>query len=64
MLLFILATGALLVYRNLPGYRFPPLLLVALDFSHLGMVVLFLITSLAARLTKQPRVVATTNRSS
>jgi len=64
MLVFILATGALLVYRNLPGYRFPPLLVVALDFSHLGMAVLFLITSLAARLTKQPWVVAATNRSS
>lgn len=64
MLVFILATGALLVYRNLPGYGLPPVLVVALDFSHLGMVVLFLTTSLAARLTRQPWVVATTNRMS
>lgn len=53
MLLLILATGALLVYRNLPGYRFPPNLVVALNFSHLGLVVLFLMTSLTAKLMKR-----------
>ena len=48
----ILVTGVLLVYRNLPGYRFSPPLVVALDFSHLGLVMLFLMTSLAAKLTR------------
>ena len=56
MLLFILASGLLLVVRNLPGYRFPPLVVVALDFSHLGMVVLFLATSLAAVILRRPWV--------
>ncbi len=50
----ILVTGALLAYRNMPGYRFPPLVVVALDFSHLGMVVLFLLASLMARLFNRP----------
>lgn len=58
MLLLILASGALLVYRNLPGYRFPPNLVVALNFSHLGIVVLYLMTSLTAKLMKRSWTVA------
>lgn len=58
MLLLILASGALLVYRNLPGYRFPPDLVVALNFSHLGLVVMFLMTSLTTRLMKRSWTVA------
>jgi hypothetical protein len=54
MLMVILATGALLVYRNMPGYRFPPRMVVALDFTHLGMVVLFLMTSLVAGVFRRP----------
>ena len=46
MLALILFTGVLLVFRNLPGYRYSPPLVVALDFSHLGLVVLFLAYSL------------------
>ncbi len=53
MLFMVLASGLLLVYRNLPGYRFSPQLVVVLDFSHLGLVVLFLMTSLAAKLMKK-----------
>jgi hypothetical protein len=58
LLLIILATGALLVYRNLPGYRFPPDLVIVLNFSHLGLVVLFLMTSLIAKLTNRSWTVA------
>ena len=58
MLVFILATGALLVYRNMPGYRFSPHLVVALNFSHLGLVVLFLITSVTAKLMRRSWTVA------
>lgn len=47
----ILATGILLVFRNLPGYRYSPAFVVALDFSHLGLVVLFLMVSFVGRLT-------------
>lgn len=42
MLSLILMTGIMLVFRNLPGYRYSPQFVVALDFSHLGLVVLFL----------------------
>jgi hypothetical protein len=58
MLLIILATGVMLVYRNLPGYRFPALMVVVLDFTHLGMVVLFLMSAFTAKVLKQPWVVA------
>lgn len=58
MLLLILLTGALLVYRNMPGYRFSPDLVVALNFSHLVLVVLFLMTSLTAKLMRRPWTVA------
>ena len=54
----ILVTGALLVYRNLPGYRFPPQLVVALNFSHLGLVVVFLMTTLMAKLLRRSWSVA------
>ena len=53
MLLLILATGVALVYRNLPGYRFSPAVVVALDFFHLGLVVVYLITSLAAAIARK-----------
>lgn len=53
LLILILATGVLLVYRNLPGYRFSPALVVVLDFSHLGLVVLYLSTALVAKLMKK-----------
>ena len=53
LLLVILFTGILLVFRNMPGYRFSPPLVVALDFSHLGLVVVFLLTSLVARTMKK-----------
>ena len=53
LLLLILATGVLLVFRNLPGYRFDPLVVVALDFSHLGLVVVFLLVSFAATVFKR-----------
>lgn len=53
ILFLILSTGILLVFRNLPGYRFSPQIVVALDFSHLGLVVLFVITALAALITRR-----------
>jgi hypothetical protein len=53
MLALILASGVLLVFRNLPGYRFAPGMVMAMDFSHLGLVLLFLITSLFAKISRQ-----------
>jgi hypothetical protein len=53
LLFFILATGSLLVFRNLPGYRYSPELIVVLNFSHLGLVVVFLATALALKLMKK-----------
>lgn len=57
LLALILATGVVLVFRNMPGYRFDPVVVVALDFSHLGLVMLFLMTTLAAKIMKRPWVV-------
>lgn len=53
MLALILVSGVLLVFRNLPGYRFAPGMVVAMDFSHLGLVILFLITSLFTKIWRQ-----------
>lgn len=53
MLLAILLSGILLVFRNLPGYRYSPELIVYLNFSHLGMAVIFLGTALALKLMKK-----------
>lgn len=50
MLALILVSGVLLVFRNLPGHRFAPGMVVAMDFSHLGLVIIFLVTSLFARI--------------
>lgn len=46
LLFLITVTGALLVIRNFPGYRFSPIFISILDFSHLGFVIFFLIASL------------------
>lgn len=54
LLLLVLITGVLLVFRNMPGYRFTPLLVVVLDFSHLGLVLVFLLTSLMTRFLNRP----------
>ena len=53
LLFLILATGSLLVFRNLPGYRYSPELIVVLNFSHLGLVVVFLAAALALKLAKK-----------
>jgi hypothetical protein len=54
VLLLIVATGVLLVFRNFPGYRFSPLFVAVLDFSHLGLVAVFLATTLIAVTAKRP----------
>lgn len=53
LLLIILITGVLLVFRNMPGYRFSPQWVITLDFAHLGLVMAFLMTSLAARIWRK-----------
>lgn len=53
MLAWILLSGILLVFRNLPGYRYSPEVIVFLNFSHLGMVVLFLAAAAVLRLMKK-----------
>lgn len=49
LLLLIVISGGLLVIRNLPGYRFSPQSVVALDFTHLGLVLLFLLSAALTR---------------
>lgn len=63
LLALILTTGILLVFRNLPGYRYTPEFVVALDFSHLGLVVLFLVVTLAGRLLGKRWVIDAAARS-
>lgn len=53
MLAWILLSGILLVFRNLPGYRYSPEVIVFLNFGHLGMVVLYLATAAVLRLMKK-----------
>jgi ABC-type transport system involved in multi-copper enzyme maturation permease subunit len=54
LLLLVITTGILLVFRNLPGYRFSPLFVAVLDFSHLGLVVVFLTAALIAAIFRRP----------
>jgi uncharacterized membrane protein (UPF0182 family) len=46
LLFGILVSGALLVIRNLTGTSFPPELIIFLDLSHLGLVMVFLFASM------------------
>lgn len=59
LLLLVLLTGVLLVFRNMPGYRFTPLFVVVLDFSHLALVVVFLLTTLTTKALKRPWLLPT-----
>ena len=42
----LVITGVLLVIRNLAGSSFPPGLIIFLDLSHLGLVMIFLMAGL------------------
>lgn len=53
ILALILATGILLVFRNFPGHRFSPQFVVVLDFSHLGLVVMFILTMVVAKVFRR-----------
>lgn len=46
-------TGILLVARNFPGYRFSPGVIIFLDISHLGLVMLYLLSALFCLLFKK-----------
>lgn len=50
---FILLTGAFLVLRNLPGFWFPPGMIIVMDLSHLIGVMLFLMVTLYGFLFKK-----------
>ncbi len=50
----IVATGAVRVVKNLPGHHFGRELTMAVDWSHLALVLVFLGLILAARLKRQP----------
>jgi hypothetical protein len=53
ILFLIFFTGILLVFRNLPGYRFSPQFVISLDFSHLGLMFLYMLAVLAALVIRQ-----------
>jgi len=52
MLAGVVVTGLLLVVRNLSGVHYPPNLIIFLDVTHLGLVVLFLATAAVCRIQK------------
>ena len=49
----ILASGGLLVIRNLTGTHFSPELIILLDVTHLGLVMVFLFVSLFCLIRKK-----------
>jgi hypothetical protein len=51
-----LATGILMVVKNLPGIHFSLTTLLILNFTHLGAAVLFILASLVALIFSQPWV--------
>ena len=53
VLLGLVITGGLLVIRNLAGTNFPPGLIIFLDLSHLGLVMIFLMAGLYCTIFKK-----------
>lgn len=53
LILGLIITGALLVIRNFEGYFFSHNFIIFLDLTHLTLVILFLLTSLACFLFKK-----------
>ncbi len=49
----LVITGSLLVIRNLAGSNFPPGLIIFLDLSHLGLVMIFLMAGLYCAIFKK-----------
>jgi hypothetical protein len=58
MLAGIAITGVFLVIRNLPDVHFSPGLIILLDVTHLGLVVLFLATAAVCRIQKKHWTIA------
>ena len=54
LLTVALATGVLMVVKNLPGVSFSMQALMIFNFTHMAAAVLFLLVSLAALLLRQP----------
>ena len=54
LLTVALATGILMVVKNLPGFSFSMQALMIFNFTHLAAAVLFLLFSLAALVFRQP----------
>jgi hypothetical protein len=44
----ILLTGVLLALKNFTGYLYPPAVIIALDLIHLGLVMIWLVLSIAS----------------
>ena len=53
LLMGILASGGLLVIRNLTGTHFSPGFIIFLDVTHLGLVMVFLLVSLYCLIRKK-----------
>lgn len=54
LLALALATGILMVIKNLPGVHFPMTMLIIFNFSHMAAAMLFMVAALVALIFKQP----------
>ena len=54
LLALTLATGGLMVIKNLPGINFPLAALIVFNFSHMAAALLFMLATLAALMLRQP----------
>lgn len=54
LLALALATGILMVVKNLPGVHFPMVTLMIFNFTHMGAAVLFMIAAVAALIFRHP----------
>jgi len=54
LLTLTLATGILMVIKNLPGVQFPLQMLMIANFTHMGAAVLFIFTTLIMLIFRKP----------
>ncbi len=57
----LIVSGIIMVIRNFAGYHYSPTFIVVMDLIHLGLVFIFLITSLSCIIFKKSWMVDWTN---
>jgi hypothetical protein len=54
LLTMALATGILMVVKNLPGVHFPMAMLMVFNFTHMGAAILFMVAGVVALIFRHP----------